>query len=319
MKKIKSSGWKDYDEVTFSWELTDECQYRCSYCYVRDILKKQLDPGDERLYEGVLKQLKLKSAPQFRMEILGGEPTTHPHFLNVIHDLESNIKCKYLSVNTNFVKPLEFFSQFCNDRYKKLEFSISVHIEYVSKRLDEFIDKIISFSSMNNIRSFVNMNLHKDAKFIPDYEKLVNVLTDNNIAIGANYLFSTNHYNSEYTQEFYEDMISKVITPTKYKTRTDIYIDYEKYPYMFDDGTEVHVDLHEINKNGLKSFKGFNCRPKLWYIHKSGICENACTGETLDMFFKNVNKCVECPCDSCSCDFMLNYHKTAPGEQPPLM
>lgn len=318
MKKIKETGFKNYDKVVFSWELTDECQYRCSYCYVKDILKKKIHQSDVNLYKNVLKQLSFKTVPNFRMEMLGGEPTTHPHFLEILDNLEANNKCEYLSVNTNFAKPLSFFSQFSDSKYKKLEFSISVHIEYVERRVDKFLEKIKEFSEMDNIRCFVNINLHKDEKHLPTYSKIVNFLTANEISTGVNYLFSTQYYNSVYTQNFHDTMISNVTKPDTVDLDDGLYVDYEKYPYVFEDGTSTEYDLHEINKLGLKSFKGYNCRPKLWYINMQGVFTNACTGETIDLLFKNVDKCVTCPCDICACDFMLNYHKTAPGEPLPV-
>ena len=29
--KLLETGFKDHKDITFSWELTDQCQYRCSY------------------------------------------------------------------------------------------------------------------------------------------------------------------------------------------------------------------------------------------------------------------------------------------------
>lgn len=313
--KVKSAGHPKYKNIIFSWELTDECQYNCEYCYVKEILTKKISDDIKHVYNGVLDRLELKSTPDFRMEILGGEPTTHPNFEHILERLEKNNKCKNLSVNTNFAKPLKYYQKFCDSKYKKLEFSISVHSEYLFRREDKFIKKVIEFNKLPNTRVFVNVNLHKDIKYFEMYEKIITQLIDNGLHVGVNYLFTTRTYLSEYENAHFEKIENIVTTQKQYLN--GVYIDHDKYPYVFDDGKTEQLDLHEINRRNLKSFKGYNCRPKLWYINRYGAFKNTCTGKVLDVLYRNVNECVECPCDKCACDMMLNYHKTAPGEIKP--
>ena len=316
--KLLETGFKDHKDITFSWELTDQCQYRCSYCYVREILKNKIDEKDILKYKNVLKKFKLNSIPGFRVEILGGEPTTHPFFLDILDDLEKNDKCKFLSVNTNLAKPASYYKQFSDKtKYKKLEFSISVHIEYI-KNVNKFCDKIKEIYNAG-VKCFVNLNLHKDINKIPIYKEILNQCWENNINAGVNYLFSTDNYDSKFTDEYHETIDRELIEPLKHKlgNKEKIYIDHEKFPFVDDKGETKYYDLHEINKYKLKSFKGYNCRPKLWYITKNGVFKNSCTGEIADFLFKNLNKCVKCPLTECACDFMFYYHKTAPGQLKP--
>jgi organic radical activating enzyme len=123
------------------WVITDGCNYRCSYCSVDNYVKTVgYNMKNSDLF---IKQF-IKYIPKgWNFRIIGGEPFSHPNFLDVVSKL---IKAGYtISVFTNLSAPTNQLKKFLKITGEQLLFfKTSFHFEYNDP--DIFIKKI------NNLR-----------------------------------------------------------------------------------------------------------------------------------------------------------------------
>jgi molybdenum cofactor biosynthesis enzyme MoaA len=302
--KIKQCGDPDYSQITFSWEVNTNCQYRCNYCYAHDRLTKKFIEKYRYVYKNILKRLSLNSIGPFKMELVGGEPMLHPDIYEIVESLYKNKNCTYVCMNTNLVKRVEDYKKFDDKKYKGLEFSASFHPQY-HKKIDIFLQKIKTINNFENTLLSVDANLIDNDTYIPLYKELIKFCKENNIIIQPNYIFSTSKFKSNFSSDFFKKLDHQ-------ESICDDLIKYE-----FENGEIHNYKLSDLHEKGLTKFKGFNCIPKMWTISVNGDIENACTGENLNILNKNLSKCVECPVESCNCEELYFYHKTAPGYPKP--
>ena len=330
IKDIKESGDPDYKLVSFSWDLTTVCQYRCSYCYALPWLTKKFNSENINAYAQVLKRLKLNSLPAFKMEILGGEPMLHDHIYEIVDELCSMKKCISVTINTNLAKDQRFYERFNNRKYKKLTISASFHPEQVTD-VPAYCDKLKKISEYDGPLTHSNINLYDREEYIVKYIHIIKFCLKYNIRVGANYLLSTETYKSNYTDDFFEKLNLQEVDwytpnsswkiPSLYKTWPGVSVD--RHPGAFSirfvdlKDNIIYYDLGEAKELKLHGFKNFNCRPKMWQITPEGGFYNECTRDKLSMLNNNINKCIKCPRDVCGNDELYFYHKTAPGEPLP--
>ena len=302
--QIKQCGDPDYSQITFTWDLNTNCQYRCDYCYAYEMLTKKFIEKYRYIYKDVIKRLSLKSIGKFKVELVGGEPMLHPDIYDVVSQLKKIKNCICISMNTNLVKDVKYYQMFDEEKYKDLEFSASFHPQY-NKKIDKFFKKIKIINTFKYTQLVVNMNVINNDKYIPLYQKLILFCKKNNIDICPNFIFSTNKFKSNFDNNFLAELdISDICNDT--------------VKYEFEDGLIHDYKLSDLYEKKLINFKGFNCRPKMWNITVDGNIINKCTHEPLHLLNKNINKCVKCPLNSCECEELYFYHKTAPGMLEPL-
>jgi MoaA/NifB/PqqE/SkfB family radical SAM enzyme len=303
-KKIIQCGDPNYSEITFAWEVNTNCQYRCDYCVAHARLTKEFIEKYRYVYINILKRLDLNSIGSFKMELVGGEPMLHPDIYEIVESLYNNKKCTKISMNTNLVKTVEDYERFDDTKYKNLEFSASFHPQY-HKKIDTFLEKIKVISRFKYTRLVVNVNLIDNETYIPLYKTLIKFCRKYNICIQPNYIFSTSKFESSFSSDFFKIIDCESIC--------DDLISYE-----FEDGEVCDLKLSDLYEKELTGFKGYNCIPKMWIIRVDGLIRNMCTGETLNVLNRNLSKCVSCPRESCNCEELYMYHKTAPGEKQPI-
>lgn len=325
---IRETGYPDYKLISFCWDIVTSCQYRCSYCYALPWLTSPKKINNSQAYKSVLSRLEMGSMPEFLIEILGGEPLLHPKIDYILERLCSNKKCQSVTVNSNGTMP---FDKLFYLRERGLKVSPSYHPEY-NKHPKQFCTKVMKLKQHGFVRDQlqVNINIHNDKKYIDDYTYIVNFCAENDILVGANYLFCTPTYTCEYTDELFQTIKRKFEAlpkiPDSWDMSTDRWIGVSKYRHprahsvrmVGGDGGEHNISLGEIRDRELNKWKGFNCRTKFWQIDSNGLIKNECTDEPLDMMNKNINSCIQCPNETCGvCEVQYNFHKTAPGEKPP--
>ena len=84
------------------WELTEDCNYRCSYCFNKNYgYKKNFCTLEEA--EAAIRHLALANRPSYQVSLLGGEPTSHPYLPEIISRLAESLgsRLEKISIITN--------------------------------------------------------------------------------------------------------------------------------------------------------------------------------------------------------------------------
>lgn len=143
-----------------SWNLSNKCNYRCSYC--PDILHNGSTGWPEwSVVERFIENFNLPGK-QVCFRISGGEPTYWKHFI----DLAKLIKSKghTFSFLTNASRPIEYFKEI--DQYTD-GLIISYHLEYAN------IDHFVNIANAMSGPVAVNLMLVKD-----QFEKIVDIAAE---------------------------------------------------------------------------------------------------------------------------------------------
>ena len=299
---IVHAGSSDYSVLTFDWALIDVCNYKCSYCNAgygsdihRPVSRFFKTPAQIQAWRQVLDRLKLNSIPQFEISLVGGEPTLHPHLLDIIEQLCLMDKATEIQLLTNLSKPHAYFEQFNRPNFEKLIVNPSIHFEMYNEQL---LDKCIALNKLEHINLEVGVMLHDDKKYWKDIEHTFKVLISNKLHYYVQYIEPYYDSNPAYTDEFYSRFNGYISQAT----------DHPLYEFRSEHNT-YNLSQTEINKHSLNKFKGWKCRQLCWKIDHAGKMIQACTGTMLNILGKNIHEDVICPHDCCACDMWWDYKK----------
>ena len=161
----------------FTYEITTNCNYYCDYC---DIANKE-EYSSINTVNNVIKFLtyiynNMSDNDTMRIQIMGGEPTVHPHFeyfVNEIYKLK-NIK---LIIITNFSADVELYDRLCNNNtLKDLTWYLSYHENHIS--LEEYMHKFdYLINKYPNIKFSPQCMLANDRKTT---EEIINIFSKYN-------------------------------------------------------------------------------------------------------------------------------------------
>ena len=114
------------------WEITQYCNYHCSYCF-------QAAAGHKNIYcsleqaKKTIEHIASTNRPLYQIYLLGGEPLTHPHFVDILKLLDDYLgeKIQILRFLTNgSFKPGQFHQIMQAAQHFPLMIAISVHFEF---------------------------------------------------------------------------------------------------------------------------------------------------------------------------------------------
>ena len=294
---VISCGNKDYSMVHFDWFFTDWCNYSCSYCSaavkMASSFSKQTSPAK---YKMVLAKLKLVQTP-FKVELLGGEPTLHPHLSEVLETLCALDNCKEVEVITNLSRSLHFFKKLNKPELHGVRILASYHPEYFTQ---EFIRKAVGISAMEHLEFMVNINLSDQPADWPSTLSLLAQFDENKVKYGFNFLNSTPSWTANYTDEFFALFAPYLNGREK-----------ENFEYNFADGTTRLLSESTIVEENYRNFEGYKCTPLMYNIDSDGSIKNSCTGRRLSiqMTSDELIKQETCTLNCCMCDIMYNFYK----------
>ncbi len=154
--------------ANFTWQVSDVCNYKCSYCNPGNYGAKNKNIDVER-YKSVLTQIinqfKNKGYSHFKFFFSGGEPTIWPPLIEICRHIKSLVPNATLAVNTNLSRPLSWWQQHytlfddvvasfhiesCdqNNYLKNIDF-LQYRLNYLACRIlmhDEKFTQVIEFS-----------------------------------------------------------------------------------------------------------------------------------------------------------------------------
>ena len=340
MNDISEFGDKNINHATFKWNLTNVCNYECSYCNaipVHGYHEKNfnnVDSEKKNSWSGVLKRLSLKNIGLYDIQILGGEPSIHPKFVHIIETLTNVKNCIEIEVYTNLSRSEKFYKDLSHD---KLILVAAYHSEYYNEK---FLVKIKNLHSSGvRIEPVINLSPHQE-----HWNEII-YLIDEFKAAGVKFRLNILHeveepvnYKPVYTEEFW-DLFQPILlrewrslakitngpietqnTPEKSKTvgqqLRDLHIAGRNVTLKMKNGDEKIVDERYVTENDIMKFKNWKCQSMIYYINQEGVIFNECTKEILPVFFtdKHLKKYKTCPqsrCDRMSFIYYnkLHYHK----------
>lgn len=294
--KIISAG-SNGQPVTFNWVVIDHCNWDCTYCNAREIMKEQLFKNGKHQQSHELVLFKLKQLDfAFRIDLYGGEPTLHPELPSIIQRLQDIPNCQEIMLTTNFTESIAYYKQF-DVPQSKLTIHISYHAEY-SKKL---VDKIIALdNAFEHTALFVEVMLHPKEQYYAQMLEMLTRLGSTNIKHGVNLV---RDYDTP-TNEFWD-----IFNPWLFSQDHEV---SNIIPHETDQGT-IYLNENEIIKKGIK-YTGFRCQPLTYLIGLNGEISNMCTTKKMAIraskedFYKRVT----CPVPTtCNCSQMFLYRKTS--------
>ena len=292
------------------WDVSTQCNFKCTYCYAMK------DYGDEwgKIDDWKKQQLVIKSLGRARLPVflglLGGEPTIHPHYPELIDKCLDVVK-KHpdgrLYITTNGSSKSSIFENHQFDNRLYFLFSFHSEYEFKYKKGFEILLKNIDIAVNRGFKVKVNVMLHYKEKMWDKTHKFVDKLEKygDRINIHPHFLYSEGdvHKLQEYSKGFYKEF-----------ERFKDYPDY--FTFEDSDGNKKMYNDYNIFENEFTSFKDWDCWNNNYEISYTGIVHRVCFEEKSDLlkdpfFFRNIGKVcpVSCPHTSCNCDGLLKIFK----------
>jgi len=254
------------------WEITSKCNYNCSYCSYYNNDLKTSPVSDEKLVS--ISNLVLKKfesvPPNTKVELLGGEPSTHPRFVEIIKAMYNNKNIDSISLYTNFSK-IKIWEEL--EPYEdKLIINVSIHPEYYKESM---LDRL----KENHQVHLMMMPAIPSDFYLDIIKKVPGVFLDK--------LYKDMNTYYEYPKEI-EELIAE--QPKEFDT--------------FNYNGEI-IDFRKWEE--YNNFKGWTCYTKTFYIDYLGNIKRDCVndpGKSIILFNFNFNKPIEplvCNYDKCVC------------------
>lgn len=304
------------DSIEINWEILYGCNYKCSYCFGQDLLKKDFTPI-EKLKHAVDQVLKINKK-YYTFTLFGGEVTYHPDFLELVEYIYSFNKKTSVLLISNASKPANYFERLLKavkDNNFMLNFSI--HFEYA--KLEHIKELIILFNKYKKIIS-INFMVHPEYmdKVKNYFEEIIKLKKEYYFLISLEELREGEEYTEvdhRYNQEDFEwiDKARKTIidTPNDIKPFDFNFPFFPNTYYINKETKNININHNIAIRNNLKSFKDFYCLggTELIRINRSGQYQAAaCTNfpaigniyeEEIDLFrLASITKChiKQCGC-----------------------
>ena len=293
------------DRLYVHWDITTMCNYDCSYCYAKAqygdkwqipaIWKKQLEVIDE---------LEKSTLPLF-LGLLGGEPTMHQRYFQLLDLLEEKIlkhPDSRLYITTNGSKSNEFFEKH-KDSDGRTYVLWSIHAEYMNEETFKNVFENIKIMHKKGYKNKLNLMLHPAKKYWEFTKYMYNELnTLEYLRIHPHFIYGGINKDVQYNKDFYEYfnfLENQRMKEFEYKTKSETFI----------------LSDYEIFKNNLNEFKGWKCWQNNYEISSNCLISDQCFNrdwsEISFNFFKNITKIESkiCPHNFCSCDGLMKIHK----------
>jgi hypothetical protein len=135
MSDVVSSGVfapERRDVLSVLWAITKGCNFKCSYCVYNKELKHTQYSSKEELLRAAKLLVRL-GRPGYQITLYGGEPTVHPHFLDLLEYLLTSGAPIAARVFTNGSRSAKFFERMASiAKGKKFGAIFSLHPDFVN-------------------------------------------------------------------------------------------------------------------------------------------------------------------------------------------
>lgn len=296
--KTWSSLEYEKNTVRLHIDIDTICNHKCPYCYARadkhnwgifmsrEYVHNVLLPELSKLYKSLSERNK-----HLDIVLLGGEPTLHPLFNEIVEHISSmDTRVSITSNGTNSYNSLK--------GRKNVRWAFTYHPSQVSD-METWIKNIlhekdswweVAVSPLIDCWGTEEEILHNSGKI----KKIIEICHNNNIKVQPTFQF--NPYESG---DIHIDM-SKVITYYSY-------LEEEKPIYTFG---ETDINDYTVLKRGYHNLKGCMCINNNFQLTVRGDISRCCTNEYVSWKeLPNVNNEIICPLKECTCYGFLSLYK----------
>lgn len=98
--------------------LTKKCNLKCPYCFADEFVNKEKDEVTLENFNKILEFI--KTDPNERVGLIGGEPTLHPHFADFISILKNDEQVKSAIIYTNGLELDKYIQLLKDDKFRFL-------------------------------------------------------------------------------------------------------------------------------------------------------------------------------------------------------
>ncbi len=325
MDDVIFHGIKNQNIMHINWGFTEACNYNCSYCFSKGGAYKKLKNHVYDNLGDVIKiadQLLSLNIDSYFFNITGGgEPTLHPHLIDLLLHISKSNKTVYTSITTNGSKTPDFFETIFKIPNIHFYLKHSIHLEFFSL---EHTKKIIQKCNEYNIPiSLLFM-------FNPDRREQCKTLIANLIEFRGKNLFELRidelrggkHF-TEMDPRYTKDDLQwaegsrknfKKVSEKK-PSGYDSYWSHELFEapqHILKDGSIKILPHYKAFSTGKKNFKEFNCCAGINHIrvfeggdYQAAVCGpskkvgNLINGK-IDLL--ELTKPINCTADNCGCN-----------------
>ena len=177
MSDIVSNGDfspKSRDVLSVLWAITQGCNYRCSYCPPGNKTKFSNFSSKENLLRAAQILISL-NRPGYQITLYGGEPTYHPHFLDILEYLIVSEAPILLRMYTNGSRSPQFFEKMIEiTRDTPFRIIFSLQLEYA---------KFENFKRVIEMTAGAGMSIAVSLTFLPTLREKARKYTDELLAL----------------------------------------------------------------------------------------------------------------------------------------
>jgi organic radical activating enzyme len=286
---------QEVQRLNIHWDIITVCQYNCTYCYAR---KEYGEIGGWNKIPKLADQKKVvdaisSSSLPYNLGLLGGEPTIHIHYKELIEYIHSKLReSDRLYVVSNGKGD---FSK--HPVLEKLVILWSYHPEYVDeeellKNVQVMIDKGYQYK--------INIMLHPGRKYWESTKKFIMYCYDKGMRIHPHFLYKDVYTLYSYSKDFW-----KFFEFLEFVTDKDLVF-----------GDTLHNDF-SLFKGKYNRFKGWNCYNNNYEVSVdykvNKFCKDNNEVNVLQnpSYFKDIKEIehMTCPFSSCNCDGLLKMYK----------
>lgn len=189
-----------------SWDVTSYCNFRCSYCfYAGKEYKKDFCTLEQA--ETAIKHLASANRPSYQVNLLGGEPTTHPHLAEIITLLKDHLgdRLEMLQIITNgSFRESQMQAVLKAGEQVNVTLSISIHLEYMN------VERVVELVKRYSLQTRLRIDLMFHPELIDKAMSMADTLCDLRRDYPFEIVFSMlrespifNRLDSRYKQEHY--------------------------------------------------------------------------------------------------------------------
>lgn len=286
---------KEKNTVRIHIDLTTVCNNKCKYCYARaDKQNWGLIMSNDYIYSNLFPNLlklsnDLKNNKKYLdIVLLGGEPTLHPLFSEIVNFLIVN-DCR-ISITSNGSFPYKNISP-----NKSIRWAYTFHPSQVDD-IDSWIDKIII--GKDNWWEVAISPLIDCCDDIEEYSRkvysIIKICNENDIKVQPTFQFNP------YLEGNTHIDMNKVIQYYSYLEK-----EFPIYEY-----NNEYINDYNILKDKKNYIKNCTCINNNVQLTVKGILRQCCTNKELkwdDLI--NLNTIIKCPLNECTCYGFLSLYK----------
>ena len=135
-----------------SWMVTSHCNYRCSYCFSAGKEYKKVFCTLEQA-ETAIKHIASTNRPSYQVNLIGGEPTTHPHLDKIVnllcHHLGDRLEMLQITSNGSFGES-QMEAILKASEQVRVNLLVSVHLEYMD--VERVVELVKRYSSRTRLQ-----------------------------------------------------------------------------------------------------------------------------------------------------------------------